>query len=177
LFQAQKTCTKVIETFEQAGFLINQMKSLLIPTQKILFLGYLIDTVEMKIFLPQEKIRIILAEIQNLLSLVKPKIQSVAHVIGLIVSAFPAIYQGPLHYRSLEEDKTLALFQTQSYQGTMMLSQDSRQELLWWIHNVEICNGKPIRFQDLIIVITTDASKKGWGESCAGYCIFSYECT
>jgi hypothetical protein len=99
---------KVIETFEQAGFVINQMKSLLIPTQKILFVGYLTDRVEMKIFLPQEKIRIILAEIKNLLSLVNPKIRSVAHVIGLIVSAFPAIYQGALHYRSLEEDKTLA---------------------------------------------------------------------
>jgi hypothetical protein len=44
-----------------------------------------------------------------------------------------------------------------------MLSPGSRQELLWWIHNVEICNGKPIRFQDPVIVITTDASKKRLG--------------
>lgn len=161
--QAQEMCTKVLKVFQKAGFVINQQKSILIPSQKILFLGYLIDTVEMKVFLPQEKIKLILIEIRKLLSSVNPKIQVVAHVIGLIVSAFPAIYQGPLYYRSLEKDKTSALFQNQLYQAQMMLSQDSQQELFWWIHNMEGCNGKPIHFQDPSIVITTDASKKGWG--------------
>lgn len=48
--QAQEMCTKVLKVFQKAGFVI---KSILIPSLKILFgLNYLID-VEMKAFLPK----------------------------------------------------------------------------------------------------------------------------
>lgn len=112
----------------QAGFVINQTKPVLSPAQRILFLGYVIDTVEMKVFLPPGKVAFM--HISTEISLVSPKIRMVAHGIGLIVSAFPAIFQAPLHHRSLERDKTSTLLQSQSYQATMIISQESRQELL-----------------------------------------------
>ena len=36
-------------------------------------------------------------------------VQNVAEVIGLIVSRFPGVEHGPLHYHSLEGDKSNAL--------------------------------------------------------------------
>lgn len=159
----KETGSTVVKIFQQAGFQINEKKSSLQPTQLIMFLGYVIDTVQMTVSLPREKVQQILKEIQNLLLQIQPKIRSVAHVIGLLVSAFPAVYQGPLHYRYLERDKTKALLQVQSYQGKMTISSESIMELKWWIQNLETHNGKPVQFQDPTIVITTDASKKGWG--------------
>lgn len=61
---------------------------------------------------------------QNLLLQVQPKIRSVPHVIGLFVAAFPAVYQGRLHYSCFERDKTKALLQVQSYQGKLTLSSE-----------------------------------------------------
>lgn len=159
----EETGFSVVNLFQQAGFQINEEKSSLLPTQSLTFLGYVIDTVKMTVSLPQEKVQQILKEIQNLLLQAHPKIRSVAHVIGLLVSTFPAVYQGPLHYRCLERDKTEALFLVQSYQGKMKISMESRAELQWWIQNLETVNGKPIHFLDPTFIVTTDASKKGWG--------------
>jgi hypothetical protein len=87
----------------------------------------------------------------------------VARVTGLIVSTFPAVYPGPLHYRFLEKEKTQTLQLTQSYQANMKFSQLAIEELNWWMKNVEDCNGKPIQIQDPSVILTTDASKRGWG--------------
>lgn len=123
----------------------------------------MIDTVQITLSLPQSNVQQILEEIQILLLQVQPKIRSVAHVIGLLVSAFPAVYQGPLYYSCFKRDKTKALLQVQSYQGKLTLSSESIMELKWWIQNLEIHNGKPVQFQDPTMIITTDASKIGEG--------------
>jgi len=161
--QSQLQIQEVMSIFQKAGFTINMEKSSLIPMQEVTFLGYLINTSKMMVYLPQEKITLLRKEIQSLLDNCFPKIRQVARVIGLIVSTFPAVYPGPLHYRFLEKEKTQALQLTQSYQAKMKLSQLAIEELNWWMKNVEDCNGKPIQIQDPSVILTTDASKRGWG--------------
>ena len=46
----------VIQILESFGFIIIKEKSVLIPSQKIEFLSYVIDSVEMTISLPERKI-------------------------------------------------------------------------------------------------------------------------
>ena len=67
--------------------------------------GYLIHTSKMMVYLPQEKITLLRKEIRSLLDNCFPKIRQVARVIGLIVSTFPAVYPGPLHYRFWKRKK------------------------------------------------------------------------
>ena len=43
------------------------------------------------------------------MNMVDPPIFEVAKVIGILVSNFPGVELGPLHYRALEHDKTSAL--------------------------------------------------------------------
>ena len=45
----------VLRTFQDLGWKVNQRKSCLVLSQNILFLGYLIDSVAQKTFLPEEK--------------------------------------------------------------------------------------------------------------------------
>lgn len=70
---------------------------------------------------------------------------------------------GPLHYWSLEHDKARALKLCKgNFDSRMSLSDDSRQELDWWITNIDrsfnvISHGQPSS------TLTTDASGTGWG--------------
>ena len=57
-------------------------------------------------------------------------IQELSEVIGLLVSSFPGVLYGPLFYRHLEHDKTMALRQNKrNYQARIKLSQESLAEL------------------------------------------------
>ena len=54
-----------------------------------------------------------------------PSIQEVAHVIGLMVTSFPAVTFAPLFYRTLEREKVQALkLNKGDYTARMILSQD-----------------------------------------------------
>ena len=45
----------VVQTLESLGFIINKEKSVLIPSQKIVFWGYIIDSVAITVSLSEEK--------------------------------------------------------------------------------------------------------------------------
>ena len=79
------------------------------PQQKIVFLGFKINSITMKITLTSEKVTKIIGRISELLEAPRPTIRNVAQVIGYLVSSFPAVRYGECHYRAIERDKILAL--------------------------------------------------------------------
>ena len=80
------------------GFVINVNKSQLTPVTRTVYLGFIIDTVSMTLSLPDEKVDKILCACQNLLTCINPSVREGAHVIGLLVSAFPDLITGPLSF-------------------------------------------------------------------------------
>ena len=133
------------------------------PTQHLEYLGFILDSVLMRVTLTQAKIERIKAACSALLRKQKISIRRVAQVIGLITSSFPGVMYGPLNYRLLEKAKTEALKQCNgNYDCYMALSHLAKQELQWWIESLptahnEINHGFPD------IVINSDASMLGWG--------------
>ena len=84
-------------------------------------------------------------------------------MVGKIVSSFPGVMYGPLHYRFLERDKILALQTTcWNFDKHMSLSLEAKAELRWRINNI-------VEAQNILsrnaptVTLTTDASKLGWG--------------
>ena len=70
-----------ISLLESLGFLINYKKSTpLVPTQRILFLGKLIDSTTMEFILPTEKSENIQRECRNLLKTQQPSIRQISRV-------------------------------------------------------------------------------------------------
>ena len=65
------------------------------------------DSVRFLVILPEEKVQ----KISNFACLLLEKENISAHIlasfIGLILNAFYAVFEGPLHYRSLERDKII----------------------------------------------------------------------
>ena len=87
------------------GFLIHPEKSVLQPTQNIIFLGNYINSKDMTDTLPQDKMYLIVQECQKLSRKHMESIRTVARVTGLMVSSFSAVEYGPLHYRCIENEK------------------------------------------------------------------------
>ena len=98
-----------VKCFDSLGFVIHPEKSVLIPTQELEFLGFLLNGISMTIQLPPSKAAHVKLACENLLLKTKVTIRELAHVIGLLVSSLPGVQFGRLHYRQLEKDKSWAL--------------------------------------------------------------------
>ena len=57
----------ITSTFQTLGFTVNEKKSVLIPTQRIVFFGFIIDSVEFKVYLTEEKLQKLLLKTTHLL--------------------------------------------------------------------------------------------------------------
>ncbi|XP_067664507.1 uncharacterized protein [Haliotis asinina] len=100
---------RTVTLLQDLGFIIHAEKSKLVPTQEIEFLGFVLNSVFMTIRLAPEKAQRVKLECSVLSDKQYARIQEVAHVIGLLVSSFPGVQHGQLHYRELEQAKTVAL--------------------------------------------------------------------
>ena len=162
--QCLQNTQKVYDFIESLGFYINQEKSVLIPCQRITFLGYIIDSVLFKVFLPEEKIDKILEKSKYCLENKQVTITTVAQLVGLYSSARYGVLLAPLFHRYLDIDKTNQLkISNNNYDALMTLSEESLDEIKWWINNIHSVNGNPIRHDEETRYIQTDASLVGWG--------------
>ena len=145
------------------GFTINTEKSVLAPTQRLEFLGFLLDSISMTITLTEKQKE----NIFNLCtSLLKEKIHTVrftASAIGVFIAALPGVKYGPLFYRSMESDKNKALCRGQGdYNSTMSFSPAALTEIQWWHDNISHVH-QFIHAPAVCLTIHSDASLDGWG--------------
>lgn len=148
------------------GFVINESKSTVIPTTCITFLGFLIDSVNLKIKLPNEKKNNIIRLASHYLNQKKCKIRDLAKFIGILVAACPGVKYGFLYCKALEREKFLALRKYNgNYNAVMLIPEKVKSDILWWKNNTsEAFND--IRYDTFHITIFTDASLTGWGACC-----------
>ena len=117
-------------------FRIHPEKSVFIPSQKLTFLGFVLDSIAMTVTPTGRKVQRILSVCTTLLKTQMPTIKQVAEVIGILVSNFPGAEYGLLHYRHLEQDKYLALLANKGdHGGKMQLSPPALTEIQWWRDN------------------------------------------
>lgn len=152
----------IANTLISLGYTINEAKSVFKPTQIIEFFGFILDSVQFKVFLTSEKINKIKVKANFLLDSRIVVVRDLASFIGLIISSFYALLEGPLHYRCLEKCKLSGLGEENNYDNTVILDRVSANELQWWIDNVEVKNGKSIRPRIVDISCQSDASLSGW---------------
>ena len=153
----------IVDTLDSLGFTVNYEKSSLVPVQRIVFFGFVIDSVEFKIFLTEEKVQQILTKTRLLLQKGVVVVRELASFIGLIINAFYAVLEAPLHYWGLEWNKLVGLGYEYDFNNETVLTVASIEELNWWIQNVQSKNGKRIRPKEVQVHCRTDASLEGWG--------------
>ena len=157
----------VLVLLESLGFLINYPKSVLGPTQNLVFLGFTMNSVEKELSLPAEKLEKIVVEAKTMLKCHTVSARSLAQLIGRMTAAILAVHPASLHYQGLQHLKHLAL-RRKGYDGQVTLSLGARKDLHWWVENLATWNGRVVQEVTTDVVIETDTSKTGWGAFCQG---------
>ena len=88
------TVVETTKLLQKLGFVIHPDKSKLIPSKIVEYLGFIIDSEKMIIYLSDQK---------NCIIPTKPKltIRELASFIGTLTSSFPGNQFGPLYYRAM----------------------------------------------------------------------------
>ena len=156
----------LVKKFEDLGFTVNREKSALMPTRRLRFLGYWIDSRDSTVRPTLEKSKKAEKVTSGLLKARKPTIKQVASVLGLTNDLCKGSDFGGTYNKRLEIEKIEALKRAGrlNFKARMKLSERARSDLKWWLTNVRHCKRK-IRVTPPSRTISTDASGLGWGAS------------
>ena len=99
-----KIFDKVLELLQNLGFTIKREKYSSAPTQSLVFLGGLLDSVEMSISLPSEKLDAIIKTAWEILKDGAVTYKVLSSFLGqLSHAAQTGVWTAPLHYRSIQQ--------------------------------------------------------------------------
>ena len=169
LFQCERSYSQCWAAVQKAhkllcmlGFLPNDDKSSYIPSQQLEMLGFILNSVTMRISLPSAKEEKVIELSMNLIRSPHCSIRHLCMVIGKLISCFPVVETRPMYYMSLEHCKLLYLQkQRWNYNAMCSLEFFALKELYWWVHNIHSAFA-PINWAPPVITITSDTSNKGW---------------
>ena len=131
---------------DQLGFTVHPEKSSFIPSHIITYLGFVLNSLKMTVSLTPGKIEKILLLSQQLLSQQTCTIRQCAILVGNWVAAEPAVDYAPIHYKRTEHCKTQALAQNKdNFEAVMMVTEEMKEDLQWWIHNVQTVERRILR--------------------------------
>ena len=98
-----------IEILRSLGFTIHPDKSKFIPTQCITYLGFILNSIQMKITLTLEKKEKVFNLCHEILKEDVVTVRFLSKLIGNLVAALPAVTLGPFYCRALEMNKAKVL--------------------------------------------------------------------
>lgn len=154
---------RAITLLQSLGFTIHSDKSQLVPSQRVNFLGFILDSVAMTVSMKLDKADKAKSAILQLLRKEQPLIREVASVVGQMVSCFPGVKYAPLYYRALENDKTDALKKNGwNLDERMLISDTAKKDMSWWLSNIDNdpCPVLPMKYK---LTLKCDSSLEGWG--------------
>lgn len=158
-----------VDLLQNLGFVINDSKSVLSPSQTLQFLGFIIDSSTSTLSLATRKVTKIWHELRRTLSRAQVSLRDLARIVGLLSASIQAIFPGPLHYRALHRLKASYLRQGCPYSHKVALSGEARHEIQWWLQHMEAWNGRAIFGSTPDLIIESDASTLGWGARCGEF--------
>ena len=152
---------------QNLGFVINWKKSVLDPSHCMEYLGFVINSMEMNLSLPREKMNQLIQSCRDLIWEKTASVRTLAKIIGKLTSSMQAVLPAPLHYRHLQMLQVKGLLAGKSYE-TIVSQPECQNDLQWWVDQISTWNGRSIITPAPDLVITTDASLQGWGAVCQG---------
>lgn len=154
---------ETVKLVDQLGFTIHPIKSVFIPTQEIIFLGFVLNSVDMSVKLTPER----KTDLKNLclevLALPELSIRQLAKLIGKMVASEPGVQYAALYYKDLEIFKDKMLKQNKgNFEAKILLPNELKADIQWWIKTIPNSR-KLLSYDDPHVILFSDASKTGWG--------------
>ena len=149
--------------FDSLGITTSLQKSSLIPSQRIEFLGFILDSKQMTIQLTAHKNDKIKALGLDLLKQKTLTVRQLASFIGNVVAATPAVPLAPLKFKFLEIERNRALLVSSGdYEHHIQLSQKAKTFIQWWVTHIH-SQSQTLLWKPPDFELFTDASLLGWG--------------
>ena len=168
--QLEQITQLISQMLESLGLTVNRKKSILIPTQKLEFLGFHLCSMTMRLSVPSEKLRKIQQDARKMLHQASVSVREIARFVGKTTATLRAIPLVPLHYRALQMQMNLVLPLTYNqeeisdkYNTVLPLNTASKEDLRWWETLPTTSTGAPIHPPDPSIIVHSDVSNQGWG--------------
>ena len=161
--EAQVNTQAVVDLTQSLGWIINQEKSELKPTQVFSFVGYEyhLDTALVK---PTQERWL---KLQDLILRLKSKRVLTAgclmSLIGLLASTEKMVSEGRLHMRPFQFHLKEHWRYPQSLDNLLPLTEAIVAHLDWWQNPSNVMKGADLHPKDHSIQLFTDASNEGWG--------------
>ena len=146
------------------GWIINEDKSDMIPSQTFVHLGMRFDTKAYLVAPTQKRVDKIVSVAHQLSSQKTFTPRQMAEFLGLASSVMDLVPQGGLRLRPLQWTFSQMWNQTsEDWDVPLQMSQPLRECLLPWIDPPWLLEGVPIRHDPPVLSLCTDASNSGWG--------------
>jgi hypothetical protein len=138
------------------------------PSQVMEFLGLKINSSSMEFQVPKDKLKSIKKDIQQMIQQENQqqlvKLRKLAQVIGKLIAIELAVLPARLRTWELQHCKHCHMHV--GWEGSLLLSKEAIEELIWWDNNMTKWNGRTIILGAPSVEVTSDASKIGWGGVC-----------
>jgi hypothetical protein len=160
-----KSLTLAMSLLQSLGFVINMKKSILTPTQKILFLGTIVDFTTMCFLIPAEKARAIREMAVKLLIQRKCTARELASTVGRLNATSHMCRPMRLHMAGLLKIMAQLHPARNGWEKSVTLTAQTQKELQWWSTLDPEAVAKPMcqAPPEFTITLETDASHYGWG--------------
>ena len=149
-------------TLRSLGFLLNDKKSSLIPSQSMLHLGFLWDTVSFSLSVPEDKVKGLKALCSQALS-GPVSLRFLQRILGTIESFRLAFPFSALHYRNLQQQVSCEISSGSRWDKKVSLSPLSRVDMEWWISCPLSLLPRSLAPFSHDLTVTSDSSSTGWG--------------
>ena len=144
------------------GFLVNEAKSSLVPSQTLLHLGYNWDSASLTLSVPEDKVRNL--KLLCVKALAGPvSLRFLQRILGTIESFKVAFKYAALHYRDLQREVSRHISSGSDWDLKITASPLSRKDLEWWLSCPFSLLPRSLAPFTPHITVTTDSSNSGWG--------------
>ena len=161
--EAQVNTQAVVELTQSLGWIINQEKSELKPTQVFSFVGYEYHLDSALVKPTQER----WLKLQDLILQLKSKrvltARCLMSLIGLLASTEKMVPEGRLHMRPFQFHLKEHWRYPQSLDNLLPWTEAIAAHLDWWQNPSNVMKGADLHPKDHNIQLFTDASNEGWG--------------
>ena len=162
--QAVKNVINIRKDLKDAGLIVNEDKSNWLPSQELIWLGFIINSKNNSISVPCSKISNIKAEIKHLTLKKTLSARQLARVIGKITALHPVL-GGIVYLKS--KNCQLWISEQLSWESKNVLDYLAKEELQFWVNNLNHTQSKSMEISvpSFTKIVYTDAG----ANNCGGY--------
>jgi hypothetical protein len=155
--------TRTLAALQRTGYVINQEKSQLQPTQDLVYIGGRLRPDLGQVFLPEDRKKALVKLVRSFLVGSYRTAKAWLGLMGVMAATITVVPYARLRMRPIQMYFLSKWSHSQPLTLKVLVPFSLVDHLVWWASSHNLSQGLPLSPQHHSHVITTDASGNGWG--------------